>query len=222
MYKYETHLHTSPVSQCAKAGVEENLHFYKSLGYDGVFITNHFFGKNALPTYAEQVHYHFSDYEKAAELGQKIGLNVFCGIEMSYKGTDFLVYGPDKDWYLHNPQMMDMPIRERLGYLTDAGALVIQAHPYREAHYIDHIRLFPRSIHGVEVYNANRTELENAMAKHYAESYGLLPFAGSDNHRGAAQKNFGGISFSSPLTGEKDFVSRIKAGEGTLFMISKE
>ena len=31
MYRYETHLHTSPVSSCAKASVRENLEFYKSL-----------------------------------------------------------------------------------------------------------------------------------------------------------------------------------------------
>ena len=45
MYKYETHLHTSPVSVCARVEVRETLEFYKSLGYDGVFITNHFFWK---------------------------------------------------------------------------------------------------------------------------------------------------------------------------------
>ena len=42
MYRYETHLHTFPVSRCAIASVEESLKYYKELGYDGVFITNHF------------------------------------------------------------------------------------------------------------------------------------------------------------------------------------
>ena len=46
MYRYETHLHTSPVSKCARAGVRESLLFYKRLGYDGVFITNHFLDGN--------------------------------------------------------------------------------------------------------------------------------------------------------------------------------
>ena len=46
MYKYETHLHTSPVSRCASAGVKEHLEFYKNLGYDGIFITNHFLDGN--------------------------------------------------------------------------------------------------------------------------------------------------------------------------------
>ena len=46
MYRYETHLHTSPVSRCAKADVREVLGFYKKIGYDGVFITNHFIDGN--------------------------------------------------------------------------------------------------------------------------------------------------------------------------------
>ena len=46
MYRYETHLHTAPVSRCASAGVRETLEYYKELGYEGVFITNHFLDGN--------------------------------------------------------------------------------------------------------------------------------------------------------------------------------
>lgn len=46
MYKYETHLHTCPVSVCTKATVRESLRFYKDISYDGVFITNHFIDGN--------------------------------------------------------------------------------------------------------------------------------------------------------------------------------
>jgi hypothetical protein len=46
MYKYETHLHTSPVSKCARASVKDVLEFYKSLGYEGIFLTNHFLDGN--------------------------------------------------------------------------------------------------------------------------------------------------------------------------------
>ena len=42
MYLYETHLHTSPVSDCARATVRESLEFYKSAGYTGVLINQHF------------------------------------------------------------------------------------------------------------------------------------------------------------------------------------
>ena len=46
MFKYETHLHTMPVSKCAHKSIRENLEFYKKAGYDGVFITNHFLDGN--------------------------------------------------------------------------------------------------------------------------------------------------------------------------------
>ena len=68
MYRYETHLHTYPVSRCAKIGVEENLAFYKEMGYDGVFITNHFLDGNAnldgQYSYEDGIRFFFSDYEK--------------------------------------------------------------------------------------------------------------------------------------------------------------
>ncbi len=63
MYRYETHLHTAPVSRCARASVEESLEFYKNLGYDGVFITNHFLDGNLnydrQKTYAERIEFLF-------------------------------------------------------------------------------------------------------------------------------------------------------------------
>ena len=35
-----------PVSKCAKADVVECMKFYEDLGYDGIFITNHFLDGN--------------------------------------------------------------------------------------------------------------------------------------------------------------------------------
>ena len=85
MYKYETHLHTAPVSRCARVSVEENLRFYKSLGYDGVFITNHFLDGNihidkSLP-YEKQINFYFSDYEKGVEIGKALGIPAFQRIQ---------------------------------------------------------------------------------------------------------------------------------------------
>ncbi len=222
MYKYETHLHTYPVSECARAEVREVMDFYREHGYDGIFITNHFLdgniniSKRSLP-YEEQVEFYFSDYEKAKDLEKEVGIKVFFGVEISYKGTDFLVYGLDKAWFLAHPEIMSMSKRRELEFLMESGALVIQAHPYREASYIDHIRLFPRSVHGVEVINANRNELENRMAEAYANSYELLKLAGSDNHQGKAQTKLAGIFTDTPITDELDFINRVKEGKFQLF-----
>lgn len=222
-YRYETHLHTLPVSKCARVGVRETLEFYKHMGYDGVFITNHFIDGNididpSLP-YEERIKFFFSDVEEGRRIGEEIGIRVFNGLEMSYGGTDFLVYGLEKKWFLEHPEIEHMKKSEELPFLMENGALVIQAHPFREASYIDHIRLFPRVVHGVEVFNACRTDFENEMARQYAENYHLLAFAGSDNHRGESIKRLAGMQSHIPVRDEWDFIARVKNGEMELFTL---
>lgn len=221
MFRYETHLHTSPVSRCAKATVRESLEFYKALGYDGVFITNHFIDGNinvdrSLP-YRDRIKFFYSDAEEGERLADEIGIKVFSAAELAYGGTDFLVYGIDKAWYLDHPETEGMKKTEELALLRESGALVIQAHPFREAAYIDHIRLFPRSVDGIETFNANRTDFENAMAEHYAASYQLPGFAGSDNHTASKQKKLAGMECESPLTGVADFIEKYRRGELKIF-----
>ena len=222
VYKYETHLHTFPVSKCAKADVRENLEFYKKQGYDGVFITNHFLDGNinieSIIPYEDRIDFYFSDYENALLIAKEIKINVFCGVEISYKGTDFLVYGLDKEWFKCNSQIMNMNIKEKLIYFIENEALVIQAHPFREADYIDQIRLFPNCIHGVEIENACRTEKENKMAKIYAENYGLIEFAGTDNHIGKKAKKLAGLCLDKPILNEYDFIERVKNEEMKTFI----
>jgi hypothetical protein len=74
-------------------GVRENLAFYKKLGYDGVFITNHFLDGNINidreKPYEEKIAFYFSDYEHALDIGKTLGIKVFCGVELSDCGTDF-------------------------------------------------------------------------------------------------------------------------------------
>lgn len=224
MYRYETHLHTYPVSRCAKRTVRENLEYYKGLGYDGVFVTNHFLDGNINierdRPFAEKLDFYCSDYEQAKLLSEEIGIRVFFGVEMSYKGTDFLVYGLDKAWYAAHPEIIGMERSAILSLLKENGALVVQAHPYREANYIDHIRLFPRHVHGIEIVNASRPDFENDMAAYYAQSYGLIPFAGSDNHRAEGQTHLAGVQFETPIRDEADFVARVLAREAEIFRLT--
>jgi predicted metal-dependent phosphoesterase TrpH len=226
MYRYETHLHTYPVSRCAKHTVREALEFYKSLGYEGVFITNHFLDGNINierdRPFEEKLEFYCSDYEEGLRLAEEIGIRVLFGVEMSYKGTDFLVYGLDKAWYLAHPEIMDMKRSELLAYLMASGALVIQAHPYREAGYIDHIRLFPRQVHGIETPNASRPDFENNIAAYYADYYGLITVAGSDNHSLTKQKHLAGLEFETPIRDEADYIARVMARQAKIFTLNPE
>ena len=233
MYKYETHCHTSPVSKCGKASVKDTVFFYKQYGYDGIFITNHFLDGNINPEarvlpYRDQIDYYFSDYEEAVKIGSDAGIKVFPGVELSYKGTDFLIYGLDKEWYKDHPEILEMQKTEELPYLMEAGAFVIQAHPYREAHYIDHIRLFPRSVHAVEIINSNQAAEANDMAALYARQYGLMITCGSDNHwagdvfhhlqKKGLDPTIAGMSSEKPIQNVQDYINMVKAGQMKPFL----
>ena len=234
MYRYETHCHTFPVSACGKATVEDTVRFYKELGYDGIFITNHFLDGNICHDirnrpYEEQINFYFSDFEEGLRLGRQVGLKVFSGVELSYKGTDFLIYGPDKEWYLAHPEIMNMEKSEELPFLMQEGALVIQAHPYREEFYIDHIRLFPRCVHGAEIINSSQAEYMNEMAAVYAKRYGLFETCGSDNHWGSKvfeilrskglKPEIAGMSSDIPLETTTDYKNQLLSGKMKPFQI---
>jgi predicted metal-dependent phosphoesterase TrpH len=223
MYLYETHMHTSPLSACAKVSARKTLEFYKGAGYAGVFITDHFLDGNIdhslrdLP-YAEAIKRFFAALEESRLIGEELGLSVFPAFEMGYKGTDFLVYGIDEQWCLAHEDMHKMRKTELLSLLREDGALLIQAHPFREAAYIDHIRLYPRHVHGVEVFNANRSEFENELAAQYCKNYELIAFAGSDNHVGAAQARFGGIATDAPIGNVREFIELVLCGKARPFL----
>ncbi len=224
MYRYETHLHTSNVSKCALLSVRKMMEFYKKLNYDGIFITNHFIDGNIRVdknlSYEERISFYFSDYEEGISLQDEIGIKVFFGVESSYiDGTDFLIYGLDKEWFLSHPEIEHMKKSQVLPYYIEHGALVIQAHPFREAAYIDHIRLFPRCVQGVETINASRTDFENETAALYAKHYSLLPFAGTDNH-GITKDYLAGMCCKDAIINETDFVRKVLAKQMETFTLA--
>ena len=227
MYLYETHLHSAPMSACAKVGLRETLEYYQSEGYAGVFLTNHFLDGNInkeireLP-YAEQIERYFACCEEATQIGEEIGLAVFPGIEMGDKGCDFLVYGIDKEWCLAHEEMHKLKKSELLTMMMEDGALIIHAHPFREAKYIDHIHLYPRHVHGVEIFNAGRPDFVNLMAEQYCKNYELIPFAGSDNHVAGDMEQFGGIATEEPIADVKHFIDLVLSGKTKPFLRNEE
>ena len=114
---------------------------------------------------------------------------------------------------------MDMKKSEELPFLASHGALVIQAHPYRQDKHIDHIRLFPHCIEGVETINACRTELENRMADIFADAYGFVKTAGTDNHICSRITHLAGMESETPLVDEADFIRRVRNSEMKLFTL---
>lgn len=215
MYKYETHMHTSEGSLCADSTAAEMIRKYKSEGYDGVFVTDHFFNGNTtidqgLP-WNEKVNEYCRSYENAKNEGEKIGLDVFFAIEYGNGTADFLTYGIDKKWLLENECIMSMDIPEYIRYVQKSGGMVIHAHPFREAWYIDRLQLFPLHVDGVEAVNAShRDKRFNERASLYAKMYDLPVTAGSDAHSVSDKWYGGGILTEEKITCPQDYICLVK------------
>lgn len=219
-YKYELHAHTSEVSRCSVISAKELVAFYKSQGYSGICITDHFIGSNTtVPVgipWDEGIEMFCRGYELAREEGEKLGIDVFFGWEYSFRGTDLITLGLDKKWLLGHPGLLDYSPNEYCDLVHENGGFLIHAHPFREAHYIDMIRLLPRKVDAVEILNACRTEFENERAFEYAQNYNLLMTAGTDNHVGLLPV-LSGMRFNYKINSIDLLIEGIKNSEGEIF-----
>jgi hypothetical protein len=187
-YLYETHLHTFPVSKCAISGGADYIHSYKEKGYTGIIVTDHFFNGNCalsrkLP-WEEWVNRFCQGYEEAKEEGGRQGLDVFFGWEETFDGCDdYLVYGLDKNWLLEHPEVRSWTRGEQYRVVKEAGGCVVQAHPFRQRHYIPRIILSTGCVDAVEVANGGHEDVSNdALAFRYAKKIGKPMTAGTDIH----------------------------------------
>ncbi len=223
-YLYETHLHTIEGSACAHFTGKEMARSCKEYGYTGIFVTDHNWGGNTAVnrklSWEEWVNQFCKGYESAKEEGDKIGLDVFFGYEAGYAGTEFLLYGIDKEWMLAHPALRTADVEEQYKLVKEKGGMVIHAHPYREEDYIPEIRLFPQWVDGVEAVNAmhsnSRSFAHNeprfdVSAIAYAKENKLPMTAGSDIH--FTDLLGGGVAFKRKLTSGADYVKAILSGE---------
>lgn len=234
LFKYETHLHTAEASACAVSRGAEYVPVYKKLGYDGIFVTDHFFGGNTTVPRAldweERIRLYARGYESARAEAERLNgddggnFKVFFGIEQTFQGDDYLIYGLSKEFLIAHPEIEGMTHAELFRTVDGAGGLMIQAHPFRLRHYNEAIHLHPREVHGAEVYNAGNRESENALAEFYAAEYGFIETSGSDIHsadfaaeeKTAGKMRVGGVAFGTPVLSVEDFIARVKKREHAL------
>lgn len=188
MYKIETHLHTNHSSKCGWLDAAALAKGYRAAGYDAVIVTDHYnritFDYLGIDPTApgEKVRPFLTGFRRMAEEGEKLGLHVFRGAELRFDESenDYLLYGYPDELLADPESVFRMGIAAFAPIARAAGAIIVQAHPYRGkctpaiACYLD----------GVEVRNMNpRNENHNDRAEEYARQFGLLMLAGSDCHR---------------------------------------
>lgn len=223
-YLYETHMHTSQASLCARSTPEEMAVALKDFGYTGCIVTDHNWGGNTcidrdLP-WEEFINQYALSYERVKAKGDEIGLDVFFGMETGFNGTEFLIYGLSKEFYIAHPEFKTIDVKGQFELVHEGGGIVIHAHPYREEFYIPEIRLFPEYIDGVEGMNATHVSpLSKAhwnpefdiKARAYAKKLGLPMTGGSDVH--TTNLFGGGIRTKEKIKDIKDFCRLILSGK---------
>ena len=192
-------------------------------GYTGVIVTDHFFNGNTSVSshlgWEERVNAFMKGFEDAFNEGKKYDMDVFFGWEACYHGTEFLIYGLDKEWLLHHEDILTWSIEEQYEQVTNSGGMVVHAHPFREAFYIPEVRLYPNHVDAVEVYNMSNERLDtefNKRAKEYAEQNQLPMTGGSDVHNIPAMS--GGMVFDKRLYSIVNFINAVKEKQGTILL----
>lgn len=222
MYRYETHMHTMEASACANSSAADMADKYKAEGYDGIFITDHFFnGNSAVPRdlpWKERIELYCAGYENALKRGKEIGLDVFFGIEYGNGGSDFLIYGLDKQWLLDHDYILDMGLTQFLELVRSEGAFAVQAHPFRDYPYIRSTTHCPHFVDAIEIINASHP-LDtpfNDRAAEFARWYDLPVTAGSDAHNTTDRWYGGGVVSETPFKSYKDYAEAVRSGKLTL------
>ena len=214
-YLYETHMHTVEGSKCSDTPGRDYIARYRDFGYDGIFITDHFYHGNCavdrtLP-WPDFVHTFCSGYRHAKEEGDKLGFPVFFGWEENFAGDEYLIYGLNEQFMLEHPEMISWTREEQHRAIRAAGGCVVQAHPFRVRNYIEDVWLAPYFVDGIEAINIGNHDMENTLALRYGASLGVPMTAGSDNHHAdrMTADNLAGVLLDEPLKSGADYVKVI-------------
>ncbi len=219
-YLYETHMHTRFGSACGVSTGAEHARFYKEKGYTGIIITEHFFRGNTavnreLP-WEERIDLFWRGYEDAKAEGDRIGLDVFFGLEQNFAGDEYLVYGLTKEFMMNRPDMEHWTRRQQLDEVHKVGGCVIQAHPFRMRQYMHRIHVGDLFADGIEAANAGNDAMDDGRAFRYGTEKGLVMTAGSDNHHSPCpEEKLYGVWLEKKLTCIKDYV-KIVTNKGSI------
>jgi len=215
-YQTETHCHTMEVSPCSRIPAKYLVEGYAAAGYGYLFVTDHYhpntFQHMRGKTWAEKVDEYLSGYTLAKAYAP-VGLHVMPAMEVTINyesreqfGTDFLVYGADREFLVEHPRLFDLDYEAFYQLMQENGFLVFQAHPFRYGLS----PVMPICYDGVEAVNAHpRCFSYNKKAIQFASEHDVYIISGSDAH---AEEDIGrgGVMLPGGIETPMDFVQYIK------------
>ena len=186
--KLDLHIH-SGYSRDATASAIEIVKRCKSIGLDGIAITDHNEIKGSLEAYSVA----------AAE-----GIVVVRGVEVSAKEGHVLALG------VGELIPRGLTVRETVEKIRAAGGVAVAAHPGRFPSGIGIKRARTIDFDAIEVLNGGSSSRSNARANAVAKHRGLSMTGGSDAH---GIEQIGKSWTIVEGTGEEDVISAIERGK---------
>ena len=147
-------------------------------------------------------------------LFRSYGIRVYAGAELRFDGSqnDYLLYGFHDELLADPERVMSEGLEAFAPKYRADGALLIQAHPFRNKCTPAPAEL----LDGVEVLNLNpRHDSHNDLALAYAEEHHLLMTAGSDCHRPGDEGTTGILAETLPED-SFGYADLIRSGKYTL------
>ncbi len=208
---YDMHVHSSGISLCSVVSPKELIRRCKLSGLDGIVLTNHFSNGHVKGEEAAWRKKYEEEFHIAKEEGDKQGLRVLFGIEvtpMSECGRDYLIYGVTPAFLYQEKMLYEYTQAELYKLAHNAGAVFFQAHPYRGRS----LPTDPLHLDGVEI-NCHPLYYDNAKDKvtAYAAEHNLILTCGSDYH-GDVYKAPCGVYFPENVCTEADIATAFRTG----------
>ena len=216
-FKTELHAHTSGISRCAQMTPAETADLYIAAGYASIVLTNHYVAYNFTDerTWEESIERYLAPIYEMREYA-KGKLNVLAGAEIHnfQNSNDYLIYGIDEEFLRTHKNLHLLKVSEISAIVRESGALMVQAHPFRNAMTI----VNPTLLDGMEVFNGTPTPAHEArldVANLWAKRYGLIRTSGSDFHGHIYPDSpvaAGGILTDEPITTPEQLLHTLRSG----------
>lgn len=180
---FDLHAHSGGISVCCRIPGEKVVEEAAAAGLDGIVLTNHYqHSYLKSPDGQEFVSRYLKEFEITKEAGEKHGVKVLFGIEVTMdfaSNVHLLIYGLGEEFLRKYPLLFTYSHEELYRLVRENGGALIQAHPFRNGSHI----LDTRYLDGLEVnchplyLHSYKDELEAA-----AKEASLILTVGGDYH----------------------------------------
>jgi predicted metal-dependent phosphoesterase TrpH len=197
----DLHVHSAPASVCSSVTIEQLIEEARSIGLDGICLTDHNHRWNPM---------------EVETMRQQHGFLILRANEITTDQGDILVIGLEEDI---QGLIKLTDLRKKV---VEAQGFMIAAHPFRGflTFGIGYLGLTPQKaslrpvfqeVDAIEVMNSRVSEKENHFAAQVAEILRLPVIGGSDAHKPGEVGRFA-TRFTNPIYDEKGLIAALRTG----------